>query len=187
MVDSTSSPVATLLPFNAWPIYVAGLVVGTVPVITDEQTGYWFFISSIAFNFYAIFAVSSTLLFSIGKLPFLVGPRRGAIARVNAGGPLDAPDSQPLLIATDTSEPADYDGYQPALVDFLLPLGVLLGLNIIPVAMGWGGRSKIWSPFASSFAWGLVFGTIITLFLVPAIYYIVHDITCLVRRRRSET
>jgi len=140
VVDSTSSPIATLLPFNAWPIYVAGLVVGTVPIITDEKTGYWFFISSIAFNFYAIFAVASTLLFSLGKLPFVFGPMRGAIARTKSGGPLDAPDAQPLLIATQESEPADFDGYEPALVDFLLPLGVLLGLNIIPVAMGWGGR-----------------------------------------------
>ena len=32
IVDSTASPVATVLPFNAWPAYVGGLVVGSIPV-----------------------------------------------------------------------------------------------------------------------------------------------------------
>ena len=31
VVDSTASPVATLLAFNAWPLYVAGIVAGTIP------------------------------------------------------------------------------------------------------------------------------------------------------------
>jgi Na+/H+ antiporter NhaC len=32
IVDSTASPVATVLPFNAWPLYVGGLVIGTTPL-----------------------------------------------------------------------------------------------------------------------------------------------------------
>ena len=32
LVDSTASPAATVIPFNAWPLYVAGLVVGTTPL-----------------------------------------------------------------------------------------------------------------------------------------------------------
>ena len=39
IVDSTASPAATLIPFNVWPIYVAGLVVGTVPLIQTQQEG----------------------------------------------------------------------------------------------------------------------------------------------------
>ena len=31
VVDSTAAPVATVIAFNAWPVYVAGLVAGTVP------------------------------------------------------------------------------------------------------------------------------------------------------------
>ncbi|MDX1636802.1 MAG: sodium:proton antiporter, partial [Balneolaceae bacterium] len=30
MVDSTASPAATIIPFNVWPIYVGGLVAGTI-------------------------------------------------------------------------------------------------------------------------------------------------------------
>jgi Na+/H+ antiporter NhaC len=38
-------------------------------------------------------------------------------------------------LASDSSQVA---GYQPALVDFLLPLAILLGVNIVPVMLGMG-------------------------------------------------
>ena len=74
IVDSTASPIATILPFNAWPIFIAGLVSGSIALTPDEAAGYALFIKSIPFNFYAIFAVTSTLLFAYGKLPFVPGP-----------------------------------------------------------------------------------------------------------------
>ena len=40
IVDSTASPAATLIPFNVWPIYVAGLVVGTVPFLATALNSY---------------------------------------------------------------------------------------------------------------------------------------------------
>ena len=38
LVDSTASPAATVLPFNAWPLYIGGLVVGTTPLFATERT-----------------------------------------------------------------------------------------------------------------------------------------------------
>ena len=55
-------------------------------------------------------------------------------------------------------------------------------LALLPLAIGLGGTSRIWSPFASSFAWGLAFATVVTLFLVPALYCIVHDLSRLFGR-----
>ncbi len=55
-------------------------------------------------------------------------------------------------------------------------------LGLAPLALGLGGRSVIWSPFASSFAWGLAFATLVTLFVVPSAYCIVHDIATFMRR-----
>ena len=99
VVDSTASPVATILPFNAWPVFVAGLVVGTVPVIADLEAAERFFFSSLKYNFYAMFAVTGTLLFSLGKLPWIslvlagweatyavIGP---TVAKRFLGGPTD--------------------------------------------------------------------------------------------------
>jgi len=58
--------------------------------------------------------------------------------------------------------------------------------GLLPLAIGIGGKSRIWSPFASSFAWGLAFATLVTLFMVPAVYCIVDDLARLVRRGRTE-
>jgi len=47
--------------------------------------------------------------------------------------------------------------------------------GLAPMALGLGGFSKIWSPFAMSMCWGLLTATVLTLILVPAFYFIVDD------------
>ncbi|MFB6375140.1 MAG: sodium:proton antiporter, partial [Bradymonadaceae bacterium] len=82
VVDSTASPAATLIPFNAWPIYVGGLVAGTIPMFETSQDGIAFFFQTIPYNFYAIFAILITFLFAIEKLPYIPGRQmREAIDR----------------------------------------------------------------------------------------------------------
>lgn len=142
MVDSTASPVATILPFNAWPIFVAGLVAGSIALIPDETSGYSFFLKSIPYNFYAILAVTSTLLFGLGKLPFVPGPMREARARAMRGDGLNAPDASPMIVDDELASRVTTEAvgdYTPSLVDFLIPLAILLGVNVIPVMMGLGG------------------------------------------------
>jgi len=58
-------------------------------------------------------------------------------------------------------------------------------LGLLPMALGWGGTSKIWSPFASSFAWGLTFSTLVTMLVEPAFYHIIQDVIAFRRRRRE--
>ncbi|MDG1481224.1 MAG: Na+/H+ antiporter NhaC family protein [Myxococcota bacterium] len=133
VVDSTSSPIATILPFNAWPIFVAGLVAGTIPLIPDENAGMDLFISSLKFNFYGIFAVIGTLLFSLGLLPWVGKRMSAARARARETGALDSPTAKPMLPALD-SDPADNaeTGYQAGLVDFVLPIAVLILVAVVP-------------------------------------------------------
>lgn len=129
IVDSTASPVATVLPFNAWPLYVAGLVVGTTPLFLSEDDGVAFFISSIPFNFYAIFALLATLLFAWGKLPWVGGAMRKAMHRARTTGQLNAPTAKPITSdeLVTLKLPADY---KPGVIDFALPMGVLLAVVI---------------------------------------------------------
>ena len=128
VIDSTASPVATLLPFNAWPAYVATLVVGTVPLIKTEAE---------AVGFFAMFAVAMTLALALG-LP-AVGPGlRRAQLRARESGALDAPGAEPMLPnAMSDAESADaFDpiaGYRPSLIDFALPIGVLLSVAVLPI------------------------------------------------------
>lgn len=131
LVDSTASPIATVLPFNAWPLYVTGLVIGTTPLFATEELSVAFFFRSIPFNFYGILAVVSTFLFAVGWLPWTGGRMKRAIERARTTGQLNHPDAKPLAAdeLTTMRMPADYPS---GLSDFLLPMGTLLGVAIIP-------------------------------------------------------
>ncbi|MDJ0868291.1 MAG: Na+/H+ antiporter NhaC family protein [Myxococcota bacterium] len=153
VVDSTASPVATVIPFNAWPAFVAGLVAGTIPILPDEATALSFFLASVPFNFYALFALLGTLLFGLGALPWVGGQMARARARARETGALDGPNAQPLLLQ-DIPGSSESHSYQPSLADFLLPLGVLLGVAIGPFVLF--GSYKINEAFLSATLTGMV-------------------------------
>jgi Na+/H+ antiporter NhaC len=132
MVDSTASPAATLIPFNVWPFYVAGLVLGTLPLFETTQQGVAFFFSAIFYNFYAIFAILITLLFAWEKLPWVPGKKmRAAMKRSREEGLLDRPGATPMA-ADELTEQKVPENYKPGLIDFFGPIGALLGVAIIP-------------------------------------------------------
>ncbi|MGD8749665.1 MAG: Na+/H+ antiporter NhaC family protein, partial [Balneolaceae bacterium] len=132
MVDSTASPAATIIPFNVWPIYVAGLVVGTIPLFQNSQDGITFFFHALPFNFYGIIAVLTTLFFALELLPWIPGKKmREAILRSRNEGELDRKGAKPMA-STELTEMNVPDGYKPGLIDFFGPIGTLLGVAIIP-------------------------------------------------------
>lgn len=132
MVDSTASPAATVIPFNVWPFYVSGLIIGSLPIFVTALDGVNFFMSAVAFNFYAIYALLITFLFAWDKLPWVPGKKmRAAIKRVRSGGPLDRRGATPMA-ADELTEQKVPKGYQPGLIDFFGPIGTLLGVAIIP-------------------------------------------------------
>jgi len=134
IIDSTASPVATLLPFNVWPIYIGGLVVGTSPIFANLETSKTFLFKAIPFNFYAIFAILFTFLFSVEKLPWYGKKMKAAVNRVKSTGKLDRDGAQPLISKELTSMKIPED-YNPSAWDFLLPIGVLLAVSIGPYVL----------------------------------------------------
>jgi len=159
VVDSTASPAATLIPFNVWPIYIGGLVAGTVPVIADQQAGVAFFFQALPWNFYAIFAILFTLLFSWDRLPFFPGRKmEEARERARETGELDRPGAEPLA-AEELSEVNVAEGYEPGLADFFLPIGTLLGVAIVPYVWTFfvlGQREDPLLPIAEAFVLALL-------------------------------
>ena len=153
VVDSTASPVATLIPFNAWPFYVATLVAGTLPLIPDPETGYGFFLASIPLNFYAFFALLSTLLLGLGWLPWMGGAMGRARERARAGKGLDAPGAEPLLLA-EGQDAGREPGYTPNLADFCVPLGTLLGVGIASYLIE--GKYRVNEAFLGALLAGMV-------------------------------
>lgn len=51
--------------------------------------------------------------------------------------------------------------------------------GVLPMAIGLGGRSTVWSPMATSIAFGLSFATVLTLFIIPCFYLILEDLLAL--------
>ena len=130
IVDSTASPIASILAFNAWPGYVqAFLYVAGVGWLATEADRVAFFFKSIPFSFYAIFAVLGTFLLSIDKAPWLGKRMKDAVKRSRETGRLDADGAMPLS-APELLESQVPKGYRPHFVDFVLPLAVLIGIAV---------------------------------------------------------
>ncbi|MEJ2586889.1 MAG: efflux RND transporter permease subunit [Deltaproteobacteria bacterium] len=64
----------------------------------------------------------------------------------------------------------------------LTSLTTIFGLA--PMAFGIGGKSIFWAPLATAIMWGLGFGTMLILSMVPAYYAILEDIGYLIRHKR---
>ncbi|MFK8022275.1 MAG: efflux RND transporter permease subunit [Pseudomonadales bacterium] len=61
---------------------------------------------------------------------------------------------------------------RPILVTTLTTLG-----GVLPTAYGIGGHDPIVSPMSLAIGWGLVFSTIVTLFVVPVLYSLAKDLS----------
>ena len=133
VVDSTASPAATVIPLNAWPLYVAGLVVGTTPLLLTEEAAVSFFFRSIVFNFYGFFAVGLTLLFALELLPWEGRRMRGARMRARSTGELDRRGAEPLA-ARELTQVRVAPGYRSGLEDFAVPILILVGVALTGVA-----------------------------------------------------
>lgn len=130
IVDSTASPIASVIAFNAWPAYIQGLIyVPGVAFLATESDRLAFFFKSVPLSFYGLFAVFGTLLLTLDKAPILGKRFRKAITRARETGELDAPGSTPLS-SKELQASHVPAGYTPRVIEFFLPLAVLLAIAI---------------------------------------------------------
>ena len=130
IVDSTASPIASQLAFNAWPGYVQAFIfVSGVSFLATEADRIAFFFRSVPFCFYAIFAVLGTFLLSVEKPLFLGKRLRAAMERSRATGQLDDDDAEPLS-AKELQGAQVPEGYTPHVLEFFLPLILLIGVAV---------------------------------------------------------
>ena len=130
IVDSTASPIASQLAFNAWPGYVQAFIfIPGVAFLATKEDRVAFFFASVPFCFYAIFAVLGTFLLSVEK-PLYLGKRmRAAMNRSRNTGKLDSDDAVPLA-APELQDTVIPKGYSPHLLEFIVPLIVLIAIAI---------------------------------------------------------
>ena len=155
VVDSTASPVAVLLPFNAWPVYVQAFIfVGGVPFLLTEADRIAFFLRCVPLYFYAWLAVGFTLLLCFERLPFMGRVFREAVRRARETGELDRPGAVPLLARELESARAE-SGYRPHVLEFVVPLVTLVGIAVGSFFVL--GRPMVLWAFGAAFL--LAFGT----------------------------
>ena len=144
IVDSTASPIASQLAFNAWPGYVQAFIfVSGVSFLTTEADRIAFFFQSVPFCFYAIFAVLGTFLLSVEKPLFLGRQLRDAIVRARTTGELNAKGADPLS-AKELQGSNVPEGYKPHVVEFFVPLGALIGIAILTFIL-YGSPNVQWA------------------------------------------
>lgn len=118
IVDSTSAPMCALVPFSTWAVFYAGIFYTEQSVIDlGYGSGLSTYIHAIPLMFYPIMALVLTFLFAAGILPKL-GPMKKAYERVQLG------DCTPVGASNKHMEEGD-------IIDFLVPIGVLIGGTII--------------------------------------------------------
>ena len=130
IVDSTASPIASQLAFNAWPGYVQAFIfVAGVSFLATEADRISFFFASVPFCFYAIFAVLGTFLVSVEKPVYLNKELAAAMTRSRETGELDRPGAQ-VLASKELESPLGAEDYQAHLLEFVLPLLLLISVAI---------------------------------------------------------
>ena len=131
IVDSTASPIASILAFNAWPAYVQALIfVPGVSFLATETDRIKFFFSSIPFSFYSILAVLGTLLLSLNVTRFSGKRLQEAHKRALQTNQLDAPGAKPL--STKELQGSNVPkGYKPHVLEFVFPLLTLITIAVM--------------------------------------------------------
>ena len=130
IVDSTASPIALVIAFNAWPAYVQALIfVPGVAFLATEADRLSFFFNSIPFSFYGIIAVIGTLLLCLNITTFSGKRIRQAQQRAEKTGQLDAPGARPLS-AKELQACNVPSGYNSHVLEFILPLVTLIAIAV---------------------------------------------------------
>lgn len=131
VVDATASPIAAIVPTNAWPAVFAGFLLGAVPPIDDLAAAGGLFLRSIPFNAYAWLIVLAALFLSLGVLPPRSRMARAA-RRARELGQLDADGASPLVIdGTPRGRLDEWPGYRAHPSDAWVPLATLFGATLV--------------------------------------------------------
>lgn len=125
IIDSTGTPICVLLPFSTWAIFYSSVfgkqeAIAALNYGSDIET----YLKIIPYTFYAWISVIIVPLFILGVIPKL-GKMKSAYKRIDNGGHVYSEDSHKYNAVVD-----EYSG-EGNLIDFLLPICILIGITLI--------------------------------------------------------
>ena len=142
--DSTSAPICSLIPLNAWGALLLGLIVTAIESKVITGDGISLLVASLPYNFYAIFTLILVLI--VIFTDWNIGPMI---------------DAKPHPFETSTT----HTDATPALFPMLLPLLVMV--FAVPVGLYITGEGDIFKGFGST---SVYYATIVTLFVMYGYY-----------------
>lgn len=126
--SSTSAPVCTLIPFSAWGVYMAGLLVG-IGAFVDKTIATNAVIRMVPFNFYGILSVVMVGLVAIGIVPDF-GPMKKAEKRARETGKVIADGANPMM-GKELEQIKPNEGVKPnLLLNFFGPALIIIGVTL---------------------------------------------------------
>ncbi len=131
--DATSAPVCMMIPLNGWGAYVLGLLMaqgagdGAVSLLAG----------GLAFNFYSIGSILLALVLAVTGWGF--GGMRRAERRAAETGELLRPGASPM-IAEEVADLQPLPGVGARAINLVLPLGVLVGMIFVGLAVTGSGN-----------------------------------------------
>ena len=130
IIDSTASPVAILIPFIGWGVYIMSLLFQEFEALGIEESEFTAFIKAIPFQFYAWLAVLMVPVMTVLRFDF--GPMKDAEIAVQQ-------ESRNPSESNSEADTAEYQAFShpnatPILVWApLLILALVLGIMLVPL------------------------------------------------------
>lgn len=156
VVDSTAAPDTTLIPVSTWAVFIAALYTQTVSergLVGLPENGLLVFVSSIPFNFYAIFCLLMVPLTIYGIVP-MFGKMKKAEKRAKETGVLAPPGSEKIDIRAGE---ALMEQKNAKVRNFFVPLLVLIGTTLyFDLDLQWGVISTLAFMFIFYLVQGLL-------------------------------
>lgn len=161
--DSTSAPVCSLIPFNAWGALLLGLIAAQITAGTIRGNAVDILTHAVALNFYAI--VTLIVVFYVIWTGRDFGPMKRAEERAQNEGKLVRDGAVPV-VDEEMMNLKESEGVKPDLSNMLLPLIVLVGM--VPLSLYITGEGSILAGSGST----AIFWSVLTCVVFCGLYYI---------------
>lgn len=159
ILDSTSSPVAIMIPFIGWGVYIMGLIQAEFANLHISESDYTTFVHAIPFQIYAILAVVMIPLVAATKKDFSQMKKAEQEAAFREYSFEDA--------KTDHQETGEYSKSNAKPLMVILPIIVVFATLFITLApLGFPFKKVDGNEFRVALTMGYFFGAIVLMILI---------------------
>ena len=160
ILDSTSSPVAILIPFIGWGVYIMGLIQAEFDNLGVPDSDYTTFVQAIPFQLYAILAILLIPLVAFTKKDFSLMRRAEEKAA-------QQPDVSDEISAAEETAVSGYSKANARPVMVILPIVVVFATIFITLApQGFPFKKIGGNDFRVALTMGYLFGAVVLIALI---------------------